>query len=73
MYFKISVHLKFVAFHEPAPDKTYNNTCATSEDSDQPAHPRILIRVFADRMCLLQPPDCPKRDKRELLSCWVDV
>ena len=42
--------------HEPAHDKTYNKTSATSEDSDQPAHPRSLIRVFADRMCLLQPP-----------------
>ena len=40
---------------EPAHDKTYNKTCAISEDSDQPAHPRSLIRVFADRMCLLQP------------------
>ena len=28
---------------EPAHDKTYNKTCATSEDSDQPAHQRILI------------------------------
>ena len=41
---------------EPAHGKTYNKTCAISEDSDQPAHPRSLIRVFAVRMCLLQPP-----------------
>ena len=41
--------------------------------TDQPAHPRSLIRVFADRMCLLQSPDCSKRDKREPLSYWVDV
>ena len=27
-----------------------------SENSDQPVHPRNLIRVFADRMCLLQHP-----------------
>ena len=47
--------------------KTYSKTCATSEDSDQPAHPRSLIRVFADRMCLGQPPGYPKRDKREPL------
>ena len=36
--------------------KTYNKNCAASEDSDQPAHPRSLIRVFADGiygMCLL--------------------
>ena len=36
--------------NEPAHDKTYNN--ATSEDSDQTAHSRSLICVFADRMCL---------------------
>ena len=36
--------------NEPAHDKSYNKTCATSEDSDQPAHPRSLIRVFADRI-----------------------
>ena len=35
--------------NKPAHDKTYNKTCATSEDSDQPAHPRSLIRVFAGR------------------------
>ena len=47
--------------------------CATSEDSDQTAHSRSLIRVFADRMCLLQPPGCPKRDKREPLPYCEDV
>ena len=41
--------------YEPEHDKTYNKTYATSEDSDQPAHPRSLTWVFADRMCLLQP------------------
>ena len=56
-----------------AHDKTYNKSCATSEDSDQPAHPRSLIRVFADRMFLLQPPGYPKRDKREPLLYVVDV
>ena len=45
-------------------DKSNNKTCATSEDSDQPAHPRSLIRVFADRMYLLQHPSHPKRDER---------
>ena len=47
--------------------------CATSEDSDQTAHSRSLIRVFADRVCLLQPPGCPKRDKREPLPYWADA
>ena len=49
--------------YEPVADKTYNKTCATSEDSDQPVHPHSLIRIFVDRMCLLQ----PKRDEREPL------
>ena len=52
-------------FTGPQPYKTYNKTFATSEDSDQPKHPRSLIRVFADCMCLLQPPGYPNRDKRD--------
>ena len=58
---------------ETAHDKIYNKTFATSEDSDQPAHPRILFRVFADRMCLLQPTGYPRRFERELSPYWVDV
>ena len=46
--------------NDTAYDKTYNKTCATSENSDRPVHPRNLIRVFADRMCLLQLPGHPK-------------
>ena len=57
----------------PAYDNTYNKISATSEDSDQPAHPRRLIRIFADPMCFLQPPDYRKRDKREPLAYRVDV
>ena len=53
--------------------KNYSMACATSEDSDQPAHPRSLIRVFADHMCFLQPPGYPKRNKRGPLPYWVDV
>ena len=34
---------KLCITYESANDKTYNKTCATSEDSDQPAHPRSLI------------------------------
>ena len=41
-------------------------------NSYKPAHPRSLIRVFVVHMCLLQPPDYPKRDKRETLPCWID-
>ena len=32
----------FLLLFEPAHDKTYIKTCATSEDSDQPAHLRSL-------------------------------
>ena len=35
----ISTHIS-----EPAHDKTYNTTCATSEDPDQPGRPLSLIR-----------------------------
>ena len=55
-----------------AHDKTYK-ICATSENADQPAHSRSLIRIVADRMCLLQPLDFPKRDEQEPLTFWVNV
>ena len=47
--------------------------CAIDDDSDQPAHPRSLTRVFTDRMYLLQPLGYPKTDKREPLPYWVNV
>ena len=53
--------------YEPAQDKTYNKPCATSEDPDQTAHPRSLIRDFADRMCRLQPSGYTKNGEREPL------
>ena len=59
--------------YEPAHDKTCNKTCATSEDSDQPAHPHSLIRDFAARMCLLQSQGYPKKDKRVSLPYLADV
>ena len=43
------------------------------EDSDQPAHPHSLIRLFTDCMCLLQSQGYPKQDKREPLQYLVDV
>ena len=52
--------------------QTYDKIFWTSEDSDQPAHPRSLIRVFAGHMCLLKPPGYPKRDKWEPLPYWVN-
>ena len=54
---------KKIKSFEPVHDKTYNKTYASSEDLDQPAHSRSLIRVLANRMCLLKPPSYPKRDK----------
>ena len=41
--------------------------------SDQSVHPCSLIRVFADSMCLLQPPGYPKREWQEPVPYWVDV
>ena len=39
----------------------------------RPAKTMIRRSVLADHMCLLQLPGYQKRDKQELLSCWVDV
>ena len=60
-------------WNETAHNKTCNKTSATSKDSDQPVHPLSLIRVFADRMYLLQPLGYSESDKREPLPYWVDV
>ena len=46
---------------------------ATSEESDQLAHPRSLIEVLPERMCLLQSQGYPKKDEREPLLYWMDV
>ena len=32
--------------YEPAHDKTYNKTCVTNEDSDQPVHLPSMARVL---------------------------
>ena len=39
---------------EPKRQKTYRRTCAPCEDSDQPAHPRSLIRIFTGRILVSQ-------------------
>ena len=47
--------------YEPQREKTYLVTCEPNEDSNQPAHPRCLIRVFVVRMkklCILAYPKC---------------
>ena len=51
----------FNKINEPKWGKAYLPTCAPNEDSDQPAHPRSLIRVFVVRMkklCILGYPKC---------------
>ena len=42
-------------------------------NTNQPAHPHSLTKVFANRMCLLQPLGYPKRDKGEPLPNWLGV
>ena len=59
--------------YEQAHDKTCNKTCATSVDSDQFAHPRSLIEIFAYCLCFLQPQGYSKRDTRESLSYCVNA
>ena len=54
---------------EPLRQKMYLLTCASNEDSIQPAHPRSLIRVFVVRMeklCTLVYPKCAE------LRFWSD-
>ena len=58
--FSPCIFIYFIKAFEPAHDETYNKTCATSEDSDQPAHSRSLIRVFAVRLSFVQPPGYPR-------------
>ena len=58
---------------KPAHDKKPTIRLVQAAKTRQPAHPRRLIRFFADCMCLLQPPGYPKRDKRESLPHWVGV
>ena len=57
----------------PENEPTHDRACATSEDTDQTAHPRSLIRDFPDRVRLLQPTNYSKRDILELLSYCIDV
>ena len=40
--------------NEPVLEISNNMVCATSKDSDQPAHTRSLIRAFASRLSILR-------------------
>ena len=53
-------HSQVVANSHSIAQLNQRNLKPTSKDSDQPAHPRSLIRVFADRLCLLQPSSYPE-------------
>ena len=44
---------------------------AINEDSDQPAHPHSLIRVFAARTCLLKPPGYPGKNENPCHTWWM--
>ena len=44
---RLAPHRTFMFRNEPGHSISYKIACAHSEDSDQPVHPRSLIRVFA--------------------------
>ena len=48
--------------------KTYLRTCAPSEDSDQPAHSRSLIRIFTGRILESQGSNVSSCGQRRLWS-----
>ena len=54
-------------WYEPPHDKTNKMTYAPSEDSDQPGHPPIVIRVFAVRMKKVWVLSCPLSAQRRLI------
>ena len=53
--------------------RNQQNDCAPSEDSDQPGHPPILIRVFTVRMKKAWVPSYPLSAQRRLWSDWADA
>ena len=57
----------------PVHSSSYEIVCAPIEDSDQPAHPRSLIRVFAVRLKSLRIIGYPHNAPRRLLSDYVDA
>ena len=59
--------------YEPPHDKTIKMTCARSEDSDQPGHPRSLIRVFAVGSKASQGPKLSLRGQQKLWPDWADA
>ena len=59
--------------HEPGQNTSYKIVCAPSEDSDQPAHPRSLIRVFAGHSVGSQISEASLGGQWRLWEACVDV
>ena len=59
--------------HEPPHDKTNKMAIAPSEDTDQPAHPPSLIRVFAVHLKKHWVLSYPLSALRRLWSDWADL
>ena len=45
-----AIHYRYTDIYDPQRQKTYLSICAPSEDSDQTAHSRSLIRIFTGRI-----------------------
>ena len=64
---------KSVEINKPQHDKTQQNECVPSEDSDQPGHPPSQIRVFAVRMKTAWVLSYPLSAQQRLRSDWADA
>ena len=72
----IAYNMKYIRIYhafEPPHDKTNKMACASSEGSDQPGHPPILIRVFAVRVKKAWALSYPLSAQRRLCSDWADA
>ena len=67
------LNINLVLKNEPYSQKTYLRTCAPSEDSDQPAHSRSLIRIFTERFLDIKRCQVSLCGQRELWSDWADA
>ena len=62
----------YVKIHKPQRDKTYRLIGAPNDDSNQPAHPRSLIRAFVVRVkkcCIRNYSKCTQRRLIRLYEC----
>ena len=63
----------FRYINEPQRHETYHRTCAPSGDSDQTAHLRSLIRIFAGRTLDIQRCKVSSSGQRRLCSGCADA